>query len=903
MNLNTPFASRLATACPLVPTAVELGEDLLDFVTLFERQVSLTPQRLAIVHEDRELSYQQLADASCAFASDLVAAGVLPGQCVGLCLDRSPEAIAAMLGVLRIGGIFVPLDPEYPLDRLAYMVADADIKAIIAEPTHRRMLKSGLNERVKGSQNIIHWLDGTPRDANQCGELPEVCIAPSDVAYIMYTSGSTGKPKGVQIEHAGLAAYCFADIDVYRVVPEDRTLQFSTLNFDIAIEEIFPPLLTGGCVVVRPSQRSEDRNELSAIVRQHHITAIHLATAYWHQWVDLMVATDERVPSSIRLMIVTGEKVSVEHYRRWQSICDHDVLWCNAYGPTEATVSATVFIPNEDFDAASMPIGKPLKRYEAVILDESLCEVATGETGQLYIGGPALARGYLNRPDLTQQAFVEFPRQDGVPQRFYRTGDLARWLPDGNIDFGGRIDHQIKLGSYRIEPGEIEAALDQHPGVLESLVSYDELDGKKYLIAYAATGNALPGPAELAGFLRARLPGYMVPARYALMSEFPKTINGKIDRQRLDPNSSLVARDENYVAPRNEMEHRLAELWQDVLHVPEVGIHDDFFLLGGSSLLVTQVVARLTAELQLELPVRDFFANPTVATAAKHLLHLTGTAASAVGDEEDQWERRRRLPKIDAAYFPSGKEQLFSVHYRPTRPAHGHAVLLCHAYGHEYARSFRNLQQLAVQLAQHGFDVLRFDYASTGNSTGDCSRAIPQRWEHDISAAANHLLVQSQAKQFSAIGVRLGATALANTKLANLDHLILWDPVIDGSQFIAELERFHDYALRSLTRFNRKRDRGPIDQLFGHRMEAAKRQSFCQANLTDVVGISAKQCLVVTSHGYLSTQPGGSQIAADWNCRETADEIRWHDAAYTESAFSSPEIFRVVLETLSRSEN
>ena len=521
-----------SVAASPVPTAVALGEDLIAFPELFERQVHLTPDRTAVIHGTRELTYEQLDDLASYFAADLIASGVTVGNHVGLCLDRSPEAIAAMLGVMRIGATFVPLDPEYPVDRLVYMIDDADIRVVIAEDAYRAMLESDL-------QVPVTWLHGNERGNRGASGVRAMPISPDSVAYVMYTSGSTGKPKGVQIEHRSLAAYCFADIEVYQVVPEDRTLQFSTLNFDIAIEEIFPPLLTGGCVVVRPRERSQEQNELSAIVNDYQVTAIHLATAYWHQWVDLMVATGQCVPSSIRSMIVTGEKVSVEHYRRWQSICDHEVLWCNAYGPTEATVSATVFIPDDTFADANMPIGKPMKRYDTLVLNEDLREVEAGQTGQLYIGGPALARGYLNRPDLTEKAFVEVDCDgNDEPTRLYRTGDLARLMADGNIDFGGRIDHQIKLGSYRIEPGEIEAALDQHEEVLESLVSYDEIDGKKYLIAYVAVGTQSPEPNDLANFLRDRLPPYMIPARYALLTEFPKTINGKIDRARLVPEKS-----------------------------------------------------------------------------------------------------------------------------------------------------------------------------------------------------------------------------------------------------------------------------------------------------------------------------------------------------------------------------
>ena len=313
--MNTDAADHRPTA---VPCVVDQGEELIAFPILFQKQVDLTPDRLAVVHENRELTYADLHALTMRFASELRSRGIGKGSYVGLCMDRSPEAIAAMLGVLACGAAFVPLDPEYPVDRLAYMVSDASISVVIAQGNYRQLLETGLAQASETIEHDIHWIQDTPAEPKSTFQ--PIDIAPDDMAYVMYTSGSTGKPKGVQIQHRALATYCFADIDIYKVVPGDRTLQFSTLNFDIAIEEIFPPLLTGSCIVVRPLGRSDRQNELSDIVNQHGVTAIHLATAYWHEWVDLMIAAGDKIPETIRLMIVTGEKVSVEHYRRWQSI-------------------------------------------------------------------------------------------------------------------------------------------------------------------------------------------------------------------------------------------------------------------------------------------------------------------------------------------------------------------------------------------------------------------------------------------------------------------------------------------------------------------------------------------------------------------------------------------------------
>ncbi len=859
-------------------------EELIAFPILWSRQLLRTPDRAAVVHENRSWTYGELDQLANAIASTIACTGVKQGDCVGLCVDRSCEAIAAMIGIMKLGAIFVPLDPEYPVDRLEYMVGDASIGTILGHHQYHAAIGSRLCESAGVRWIDLDTLDTDPLDLHP---MEEPSIDPHDLAYIMYTSGSTGKPKGVQIEHAALATYLYADIDVYKISAEDRTLQFSTLNFDIAIEEIFPPLLTGGVVVVRPRERSADRNELSSLIDRYEVTAVHLATAYWHQWVDLMVATNDRVPSSLRLMIVTGEKVSVSHYRRWQSLCDQEVLWCNAYGPTEATVSATVFIPTDDFDAPNMPIGKPIKRYEAFILDDDRNVLGVGETGQLFLAGPALARGYHRRDDLTDAAFIRV-LIDGENRRLYRTGDIARWMPDGNIDFGGRVDHQIKLGSYRIEPAEIEAVANDHDAVLESLVTYEEVDGKKFLVAYLAVGKASPPVSKVAAFLRSKLPAYMVPTRYVFVESFPKTINGKIDRRTLPPAiTGVVPRDDAYTAPRNHLERRLAELWQRVLNVPEIGIHDDFFLLGGSSLLVTQVIAKLTTDLNVELPVRDFFANPTIATAARHIASLTGNDDQTEADD-DAAQRRSVLPIIDAGYFQSGSDRLYAVRYQPRTNPSGKAFVICHSLGHEYARGYRNLQQLAIQLCLDGHEVLRFDYASTGNSSGDCEALTIERMVQNVLDAKAFLQSRTNAASIGVIGIRIGGTIAALSQ-SEFQKTILWDPVVSGTAYLGTLGSFHDHALTSLTRFSIVRKAGEVPQLYGQAMPASKRNSFQAISLSTPLHAS-----VVVSQGYESEAADFLAMQGDVHAND--DQIRWNDVRFAESAFSSPGSFQAILK-------
>ncbi len=867
------------------------AETLALFPEAWSRQCVATPNRCAIVSEDFEWTYKELDRQANAIAQKLLALGVSHGSRVGLCVDRSPEAIASMIGVMKLGAVFVPLDPEFPVDRLCFMVSDADISTVIGHVCYRESIGKRLYPTDVTAP--IQWMNCEPSQSNETYEFEPPNIAANDLAYIMYTSGSTGKPKGVQIEHLALATYLDADIDCFGLTENDRTLQFSTLCFDIAIEEIFPPLLSGGCVVVRPRGRADNSNELSTLIARFSITSVHIAAAYWHQWVDLMVAAKQRVPAALRLIIPTGEKCSVEHYRRWLTLIDREVLFCNAYGPTETTVTATVFIPDENFDSPNMPIGKPLKHYTAHILNDNLQPVDEGETGQLFIGGPALARGYLNRPELTEAAFLNVSI-DGEALRIYRTGDLARWLPDGNIDFAGRIDHQIKLGSYRIEPGEIEAAIDKAPGVLSSLATFDEVDGQKYLVAYVAHGTNPVSAIDISKFLRSELPPYMIPARFVFIESFPKTINGKIDRKALPaPSTGVVPRDENYVAPRNALEQQLVLLWQEVLNVPEVGIHDDFFLLGGSSLLVTQIVARLTLDMEIELPVRDFFANPTIATLSRQLRQLTGEVDTAQSDEDIR-SLRDRLPIAEPRFFTSGEKAIYSVHYRPRSGSLGRGVVMCHALGHEYARGYRNLQQLAIALCNEGFDVLRFDYAGTGNSDGGCGDLTCETMHRNLLDARQFLLSQTSIQSVSVIGLRLGGTIASSVTAEDFDQVVLWDPVVYGSEMLAMFDRFHDQQLTGLRRFSQIRSKSNIDQSYGHEMSDKKRQSLAKIK----AATSHSNLTVVLTEGSLTSAKEQHWIKQVDRVIQVQDVVGWDKSQFTESAFSSPESNKAIINAL-----
>lgn len=889
-----------------LPIPVNTSDANLPFTRLFERQVARTPNAIAVEFEGETVTYAELNSHANRLARRLLKDGYQTEERIGICMDRSIGAIVSMFGILKAGLAFVPLDPEFPKERLEYIVDHADIRTILCDEKYRQLYPyaeaKGLS--LIGPDQFVRYRESEPVDGNDVGAIADSNLqsapCPNDLAYVMYTSGSTGKPKGVQIEHKSLTTYCLADIEIYRLQTEDRTLQFSTLNFDVAIEEIFPPLLVGSTVVVRPRQRADASIELSHLINTHKVTAIHIATAYWNEWIGLMEAEKVRVPRSLRLVIVTGEKISVEHYRRWRNLCDHEILWCNAYGPTETTVTCTAFIPDSKWDEPQMPIGKPLPGYTAHILNEQMQPVGDRETGHLFIGGPAVARGYLARPDLTEKAFldVSLPGYD-QPVRIYRTGDLARWLPDGNIEFSGRVDHQMKIGSYRIEPGEIESVMLQHVGLRDALVVCDELESQKYLLAYLVLNEDRYSTQDISAFLRDRLPAYMVPTRYVILDELPKTINGKIDRDRLPKLSDLpVQRDEpsDETDQLSPLEQELINLWKQVLQVPKVGIRDDFFMLGGSSLIVTRVLALLRKKHEIVLPVRDFFANPTIESLARHLESLQAGEPKSISNTAAQVaEVRNRYPTIRPFAIESRGVVLRGIHYPPVDASsvtpRNHKVLIAQPYGPEYARSFRNLQQLAISLSQQGFDVFRFDYAGTGSSDGDSETISIPQWLHDLQSVLEAMRNQGDDDALiSCIGVRLGATLLSQLGLKGICQFIAWDPVIAGDDYMRLMDSFHRLETSSLTKFLRRVPSSSTERMgyafpisFQHSMRALAFRA------DRFVG---KLLTVLTSKGQSISAPGDvSTISID-------DEIFWSEYKYLGRAFASPLAFRKILECL-----
>ena len=580
---------------------------------LFEEQVLRTPQDAAVIHEEERLSYAELNAGANRLAHRLIGLGVCPDRCVAVCLDRSTDLVVALLAILKAGGAYVPLDRAFPLDRLRYMLEDAAPRVVLT--------RRGLLDRLPAAANAFCLDEADAALAARPAHNPRPAMLPDHLAYILYTSGSTGKPKGVMVRHGGLADLATFQAERLRAHGCRVALQFASISFDMSAADIFSTLICGACLVIRPSSLLAPDTAFLQLLRTHRIDALNLPTAFWHDWVQRLDAGESAVPDSVRMVAVGGEKVGIEYYRRWIShTAGWQGTWSNTYGPTETTIIATLFDlpPAEGRARDDVPIGRPLPHTHVHILDACLNPVPVGVVGELHIAGNALARGYLGRPDLTADKFVPDPFSKTPGARLYKSGDLARYLPDGTIQFVGRIDSQVKLRGFRIEPGEIEAALTSHPSVHEAAVVLREDDGIQRLVAYFTSKHSVDA-AALRAHLTGTLPDYMLPATYVPLEALPLSVGGKLNRNALpapDEISSVTARSE---APRGETEEALAHIWCELLNRDQVSRHDNFFELGGHSLLAARMMARIDNVLGCALPISQLYRSPSIARLAAKL--------------------------------------------------------------------------------------------------------------------------------------------------------------------------------------------------------------------------------------------------------------------------------------------
>jgi amino acid adenylation domain-containing protein len=575
---------------------------------LFEEQVAKTPDAIAVVFEQDELTYQQLNQRANQLAHHLQTLGVKPEVLVGICVERSLEMVVGLLGILKTGGAYVPLDPSYPMERLSYMVSDAGLEVLLTQNNLLSTLPS------HSAQVVCLDTDGGVVESHSQDNLV-TGVSADNLAYIIYTSGSTGQPKGVAIEHKNVMRLFTATQSWYQFNSNDVWTNFHSIAFDFSVWEIWGALSHGGRLVIVPYWISREPQAFYDLLYLERVTVLNQTPSAFSQLmgVEKFDATPKQL--SLRLVIFGGEALELQSLKPWFE-CHGDCCpqLVNMYGITETTVHVTYRpLTINDLDKSGSIIGRPLPDLQMYILDDNLQPVPIGVKGQMYVGGDGLARGYLNRQQLSLERFIPHPFNERVEEQLYKTGDLARYLSDGNIEYLGRIDHQVKIRGFRIELGEIETALSSHPQIQQAVaIATADAAGNKRLVAYVVSENETLNTQQLREFLQQQLPAYMVPSAFVILDTLPLTPNGKVDRKTLPAPNGEIERTQEYVAPRTEIEQILANIWQELLLIEKVSIHDNFFELGGHSLLAVQLVAQIEKQFSLHLPLATLFQNSTI---------------------------------------------------------------------------------------------------------------------------------------------------------------------------------------------------------------------------------------------------------------------------------------------------
>lgn len=608
---------------------------------LFEAQAERTPDAIALVSGDEQLTYRDLNERANEMAARLRHKGVGSETIVAICMESSPELIAGIIGTLKAGGAYLPIDSTWPRERIAFLLEDSHASLLLTQRRLMARLPSALAE-------IICDEESTPAgDAVQSAEQQKQNPATADnLAYVIYTSGSSGKPKGVMVTHHNVVRLFQATNDRFRFGPADVWTLFHSAAFDFSVWEMWGALLHGGKLVIVPYAVTRAPEQFYQLLARERVTVLNQTPSAFRQLIHAEQELEAAAPPlALRWIVFGGEALDPQSLKPWfDRHGDQQPQLANMYGITETTVHVTFRrLTKMDLDCGSV-IGTPIADLELYILDERRQPVPIGVAGEIYVGGAGLARGYLDRPALNAKRFVPHPFTKEPGARLYKTGDRARFLPGRDIEYLDRVDDQIKIRGFRIEPGEIESLLGQHPSVREAaVVVREDTPGEKRLVAYAVIRPPDPAPGELRRFLQERLPDYMLPSAVVVLDRLPLTSNGKIDRRALPvPDQPQTANE--FVGPRTKLERTVAGMWQELLGVKKVGLHDNFFEMGGHSLLLVQLHYRLQAALSRDVPITTLFQYPTVSALTRHLIE---SPASASRPGRTNSRRRRELQDAD----------------------------------------------------------------------------------------------------------------------------------------------------------------------------------------------------------------------------------------------------------------
>ena len=747
------------------PTPYEQSQT---FVDLIWQQAKLRPEKIAVRDDTGEaVSYIELFARAEQLATHLQQLGAGPGVLIALSMHRSVSMVVALLGILRSGSAYLPLDPSYPAERVRYILDDAQAPVIITEQALRDSLPTSNAEVLcldTGWQDVVATVsDNALRHTDVKANL-------EDLAYVIYTSGSTGNPKGVQLSHRNVLNFLLSMQAVPGLSPDDKLLAVTTLSFDISVLELYLPLISGAELLVASRDLAIDGKRLAQFIEEERISVLQATPATWRLLLEANWQGNGRLKG-----LIGGEALPADLLPRLLPMLSS--LW-NMYGPTETTVWSTC---QQITDAqASVSIGKPIANTQVYILDEQQQLCPMGTPGELCIAGDGVSSGYSNRADLNASQFLSDPFSDQAGAMLYRTGDLARWLDDGSLSYISRLDNLVKLNGYRIELGEIEAVLATHESVKQTAVLIrEDTPGAKRLVAYwVAESAASPvSDTEFQDLLAKRLPSYMIPLRYVQLDAMPQTPNGKLDRKALPaPPKRAVSADSAIL--NTPMQHEVAEQWRTLLGVDSVAATDSFFALGGHSLSAVKFINWADTTYGINLSMRRLI----MGTLAQIAAHIAPDTATSVDMSQQSSEG---VPEIAIEYIDNHGMQLFCTHISSQQPA-AQAVLMVGSHGYEQSRMDRSYRSLATELAKHNIHSMRFDLSGTGNSSlsGPDIDTL-QQWRGDIQQAALALRQRSGCEAISVLAGRFSASLLSTELFANtpLEHAFLWDPVTDGRQW------------------------------------------------------------------------------------------------------------------------
>jgi len=573
-----------------------------------ELQAEKTPEAIAVVFESQAISYQELNRRANKVAHRLLAMDIGPEDHVGICMQRSLEMVVAALAVLKAGAAYVPLDPDYPTGRLAFMVDDSQIAALITHEAAKSKLPAC------GMPALIlepGWTGGPEEPA----ENPDRWVSEQNPAYMLYTSGSTGRPKGVVVTHLGLCNHMAWIQETYPLTAADSVLHKTAFSFDVSMFELFWPLMTGARLVIALPGGHRDAKYLSQLIQRESITVIYFVASMLQVFLDHF---DPASCASLRHVFCGGEPLPAALQGKFFDLCAGELH--NIYGPTETTIDSTYWNCTPGDPHQKVPIGRHVSNTRIYVLDQELRPVPPGISGEIYIAGDGLARGYLRDPQGTAARFIPDPFAQGAGQRLYRTGDIGRWRYDGVLEYQGRVDEQVKVHGNRVELGDIEESLRKHESIADAAVTVrEDQGGQKQLVAYIVSNERGPvSPEKLRSHLQQYFPGYMVPGIYVPLKSFPLTPNGKLDRRALSaPSAQQSSPERRFVAPRYNIEAELAGIWERLLGVHPVGVLDNFFELGGSSLTALKCIHTANEQLKMQLPVAALFQHPTIEALAE----------------------------------------------------------------------------------------------------------------------------------------------------------------------------------------------------------------------------------------------------------------------------------------------